>query len=143
MAKRIVFFNNKGGVGKTTMVYHTAYMLKELGYKVLVADLDPQANLTSMFLLQERLEEIFLENNAENQVLTITEMMKPVIDGEGNSEIYTEAIGSDLFEESIQLIIGNLALSTYEDKLSNTWANCLDKDTYSFRVVALFHKILT
>jgi cellulose biosynthesis protein BcsQ len=143
MAKRIVFFNNKGGVGKTTMVYHTAYMLKELGYKVLVADLDPQANLTSMFLLQERLEEIFLENNAENQVLTITEMMKPVIDGEGNPEIYTEAIGSDLFEESIQLIIGNLALSTYEDKLSNTWANCLDKDTYSFRVVALFHKILT
>jgi chromosome partitioning protein len=61
MVKKIVFFNNKGGVGKTTMVYHTAYMLSELGKKVLVADLDPQANLTSLFLTQERLEEVFLD----------------------------------------------------------------------------------
>ncbi|MBK9462575.1 MAG: ParA family protein [Sphingobacteriales bacterium] len=49
MAKRIVYFNNKGGVGKTTLVYHTAWMLAELGYKVLVADFDPQTNLTAIF----------------------------------------------------------------------------------------------
>ena len=60
MAKRIVYFNNKGGVGKTTLVYHTAWMLAELGYKVLVADFDPQNNLTAMFLPQARLEECFL-----------------------------------------------------------------------------------
>ena len=54
--KTIVFFNNKGGVGKTTLVYHIAWMMKELGEKVLAADLDPQANLSSMFLDEERLE---------------------------------------------------------------------------------------
>ena len=39
--KTIVFFNNKGGVGKMTLVYHIAWMMKELGKKVLAADLDP------------------------------------------------------------------------------------------------------
>ena len=42
----LTFFNNKGGVGKTTLVYHLAWMLTELGRSVLVVDLDPQANLT-------------------------------------------------------------------------------------------------
>jgi cellulose biosynthesis protein BcsQ len=139
MAKRIVFFNNKGGVGKTTMVYHTAYMLKELGYNVLVADFDPQTNLTAMFLQQERLEEVFL--NPINK-LTITDMMQPVIEGEAYSNVYTEDIDSNLFGANIHLIMGNLVLSTYEDKLSSTWTGCLDGDVYSFKVISLFDKIL-
>ena len=52
--KSIVFFNNKGGVGKTTLVYHFTWMLSEMGYKTIAVDLDPQANLTSMFLDEER-----------------------------------------------------------------------------------------
>ena len=44
--KTIAFFNNKGGVGKTTLVYHLAWMYAELGYSVVAADLDPQANLS-------------------------------------------------------------------------------------------------
>ena len=46
----VAFFNNKGGVGKTSLVYHLAWMLDELGQHVIAADLDPQANLTGMFL---------------------------------------------------------------------------------------------
>ena len=57
--KTIAFFNNKGGVGKTSLVYHVAWMLGLLGHRVLAVDLDPQANLTSMFLPEERLEEIW------------------------------------------------------------------------------------
>ena len=51
----LTFFNNKGGVGKTSLVYHLAWMYADLGHKVIVADLDPQSNLTSMFLEEERL----------------------------------------------------------------------------------------
>ena len=58
--KTILFFNNKGGVGKTTLVYHFAYMLAELGYKTLAVDLDPQANLTSMFLTDDKLYLLYL-----------------------------------------------------------------------------------
>lgn len=48
MAKKIVFSNFKGGVGKTTNSVMTAYELAKKGYKVLVCDLDPQANSTQL-----------------------------------------------------------------------------------------------
>jgi chromosome partitioning protein len=140
MVKKIVFFNNKGGVGKTTMVYHTAYMMAELGKKVLVADLDPQANLTSMFLTQERLEEVFLD---ENSRLTITDVIQPVVEGEPYQEVHVESINSNLFGSNISLILGNLTLSIYEDNLSDAWTKCLNNDAYAFKVTTLFNKLLT
>ena len=66
--KTLAFFNNKGGVGKTTLVYHLAWMFAELGLSVLAADLDPQANLTSMFLGEDELEEIWDEDHSSRTV---------------------------------------------------------------------------
>ncbi len=43
----VAFFNNKGRVGQTMLVYHLAWMYADLGLHVVAADLDPQANLTS------------------------------------------------------------------------------------------------
>lgn len=57
----MAFFNNKGGVGKTTLVYHLAWMFAEMDLSVVAADLDPQMNLTSMFLEDEMLEEIWTD----------------------------------------------------------------------------------
>jgi chromosome partitioning protein len=139
MAKRIVYFNNKGGVGKTTLVYHTAWMLAELGYKVLVADFDPQTNLTAMFLPQARLEEVFL---IEENKSTIIDSISSVIDGDAYRPVHIEHISNDILG-SISLLIGNLSLSTYEDKLSNTWLSCLDGDVYSFKVTTVFDTLLT
>jgi chromosome partitioning protein len=47
---RIVMTNQKGGVGKTTLVFHLATLFAGDGKRVLAIDLDPQANLTSCFL---------------------------------------------------------------------------------------------
>ena len=44
--KKIVFSNQKGGVGKTTLTREIGIYLSSLGNRVLVIDLDPQANLT-------------------------------------------------------------------------------------------------
>ena len=53
----MAFFNNKGEVGKTTLVYHLAWMFAEMNLSVVAADLDPRMNLTSMFLEDSKLEE--------------------------------------------------------------------------------------
>lgn len=131
--KVITFFNNKGGVGKTTMVYHISWMLSEMGYKVISVDLDPQSNLTSMFLPIERLEEIF-ENESNSTVLG---SVVPVIESEGYQNVHVEEIN-----ENIGLIIGNLALSAYEDKLSDAWLKCLNGDIYAFKVISIFDTLI-
>ncbi|MDM8563863.1 ParA family protein, partial [Candidatus Marithioploca araucensis] len=46
----LTFFNNKRGVGKTSLLYHLAWMFAELDKRVVAVDLDPQANLTAAFL---------------------------------------------------------------------------------------------
>ncbi len=45
--KKIVVANKKGGVGKTTTVHNLAFALGQMGYKVLMLDMDAQANLTT------------------------------------------------------------------------------------------------
>ena len=128
--KVIAFFNNKGGVGKTTTVYHLAWMLSELGHKVLAVDLDPQSNLSSMFLTPERMEEVVLE---ESNRLTILEAILPVSEGELYRPVHIESIG-----RNISLLIGNLFLSAFEDKLSDAWSKCLAGDPFAFKVTSVF-----
>lgn len=52
MAKIIAITNNKGGVGKTHTTFHLAGALSDAGERVLVVDLDPQANLSGLFFDQ-------------------------------------------------------------------------------------------
>jgi len=132
--KSVVFFNNKGGVGKTTTVYHLAWMLSELGHRVLAVDLDPQSNLSSMFLSQERMEDVVLE---ESKKLTILDAIVPVSEGEGYQPVHIECIN-----EHISLLIGNLALSAFEDKLSDAWNKCLAGDIFGFKVSSVFKTLI-
>ncbi|WP_313437956.1 ParA family protein, partial [Novosphingobium sp.] len=48
--KQIAFFNHKGGVSKTTSVFHIGWMLAKQGKKVVLVDCDPQCNLTGLLL---------------------------------------------------------------------------------------------
>ena len=131
--KIIAFFNNKGGVGKTTTVYHIAWMLSELGHKVLAVDLDPQSNLSSMFLSQERMEDIILEERKE----TILDAIEPISEGEPYQPVHIEKINSNL-----SLLIGNLSLSAFEDRLSDAWSKCLAGDSFGFKVISAFKTVM-
>ena len=133
--KTIVFFNNKGGVGKTTLVYHFSYMLAELGYRSLAVDLDPQANLSSIFLTDKRLQEIY---DNENSRPTILESIKPL--NRGISDIKPAHI--EKISDKIGLIAGDLELSLFEDKLSSGWGNCLNRDEAAFRIVSSFYRVI-
>ena len=76
----IAFFNNKGGVGKTSMVYHLAWMLSDCGFRVVAADLDPQCNLTASFLDDDRLEQVM---SHDGKPLTVFGAMQPLKEGIG------------------------------------------------------------
>lgn len=45
-------FNQKGGVGKTSLAFHLGWYLSEIGRRTLLVDLDPQGNLSSLFGVQ-------------------------------------------------------------------------------------------
>lgn len=49
----LTFFNHAGGVAKTSTVRDVGYVLGELGYRVLLIDVDPQANLTKWLGVDE------------------------------------------------------------------------------------------
>lgn len=59
MPKRLVLFNHKGGVSKTTTVYNLGWMLASK-FNVLLVDADPQCNLTSL-LLRDDFEKYYLD----------------------------------------------------------------------------------
>ncbi len=133
--RTIAFFNNKGGVGKTTLVYHVAWMCAELGQSVLAVDLDPQANLTTMFFGEDDLEMLWPEEG-ENQ--SILSCILPIVDGTGDiAEARLQQI-----RPGIHLLPGDLGLSQFEDRLSDTWPRCLDRDKAAFRVATAFHRII-
>ncbi|MGH3867906.1 MAG: ParA family protein [Pseudonocardiaceae bacterium] len=115
----ITFFNNKGGVGKTTLVYHLAWMLADLGHRVVAADLDPQANLTAAFLDEDEIQELW--NSAEPR--SVWSAIRPFVDGEGVIGAVTPTATDD---ERLALLPGDLSLSRFEDDLSTQWRECLD-----------------
>ncbi len=134
--KTIAFFNNKGGVGKTSLVYHLAWMYAEMGQRVIAADLDPQSNLTSMCLSENRLEELWPD---EHHPYTIKGMIDPILRGLGDvsNDIHIEQV-----DINFGLITGDLGLSKFEDKLSEQWPKCSDGDESAFRVLSAFYRIL-
>ena len=133
--KTIAFFNNKGGVEKTSLVYHLSWMYSDLGLNVVAADLDPQANLTSMFLEDDRLDELWSETSSRK---TVQGALQPLLEGTG------DVVAPHLEEPApgLHLIVGDLSLSTTEDELSSQWSDCLDRKPRAFRVLSALWRIL-
>ena len=131
----IAFFNNKGGVGKTTLVYHLAWMYADLGLSVVAADLDPQANLTAMFLDEDRLGELWPDGDHPQSILG---SISPILQGLGDiKKPHVEDISTGL-----GLVVGDLGLSRFEAKLSASWNECMNRDEAAFRTESAFHRTM-
>lgn len=129
----VAFFNNRGGVGKTTLAYHTAWMLRRLGVNVLAVDLDPQAKLTSAFLDDEVIEGLWQDDERR----TVYGAIAPLFEGEGGlADPYVHEI-----EPGLWLVPGDLLLSGTEQELSTAWPNAGDGNKRAFRVLASFASI--
>jgi len=133
--KTVAFFNNKGGVGKTSLAYHLAWMYAEMGLSVVAADLDPQANLTSMFIDDDRLEALWPDGS---HTKTVFGAMQPLLEGTGDiASPHVEDVA-----ENIGLLVGDLALSASEDELTSQWPGALDGKARAFRVLSAIWRLI-
>lgn len=131
----LTLFNNKGGVGKTSLAYHLAWMFGELGHRVLAVDLDPQANLTAAFLDEDRLADLWENDDKPN---TIFRCVRPLLGVGDILPAQTVTISS-----SLALLPGDLALSGFEDQLSEQWPKSLGDANLErpFRVLTAFWQV--
>lgn len=134
----LTFFNNKGGVGKTSLVFHLAWMLADLGKRIVVVDLDPQANLTSAFLPEEDLEALWDDNGCAGGNGTVFQCLRPLTEVGDILDAQTQRISAGL-----HLVPGDLALAGFEDFLSQEWPQALGSGPLyrPFRILTSFWQI--
>jgi chromosome partitioning protein len=134
----LTFFNNKGGVGKTSLIYHLAWMFSQMGKKVVAIDLDPQANLTSAFLDEARLEQLWDPERSTSTADTVYRCIHPLT--EVGDILSPEPI---CINPNLHLIAGDLRLAGFEDQLSQEWAGSLGGGNLyrPFRVLTAFWQV--
>lgn len=132
----LTFFNNKSCVGKTSLVYHLAWMYASLDKRVVIVDLDPQANLTAAFLEEEAIEEIW---GKQDQGSTIYQCVKPLTGVGDLVKPVLQNIATNLY-----LLPGDVNLSGYEEALSNEWPDSMgDNNLYRpMRILSSFWHVM-
>ena len=146
----VTIFNNKGGVGKTTLTYHLAHALGEMGRKVLLVDLDPQCNLTIISMEMEKIHDIwasedaYIEDFAAARATTgevafasltatprsIHFLLKPTEDGTAELDRLPPAVS---LAPNVDLIPGRLTLHLFEAKIGERWSGIYQGDPLAIR----------
>ena len=138
--KILTFFNNKGGVGKTSLLSHMAWIMStpQIGRTVLACDLDPQASLTNAFLRDKQSEEIY-EKGADSDPTTVFRCLRPLTEGTGNFLApHLHSVADNLW-----LLPGDPLLGGFEQFLSDEWPRAMDKNTMvrAMQVLSAFWRI--
>lgn len=154
--KIISLFNNKGGVGKSTLGFHLGHALSQLGKKVLFVDLDPQCNLTISGLDEEKLHKIWEEEDPYiddyetaskdkenfNEIITkprsIHFLLKPTEDGLNELETFPAPLN---LAPNLDLIPGRLSIHRYENKIAERWSGAYQGDNLALRTITNIRSI--
>ena len=111
MVHKIAIFNNRGGVGKTTITFNLGWMLASKGKRVILVDADPQCNLTGMILgfsTQDVMEENIYKKNQN-----IKAGLAPAFEAQPR---LIKAVECTLIkgQEGLFLLPGHIGLAEYE-----------------------------
>lgn len=118
----VVFFNNKGGVGKTTLCCNIAGLAaKNRRKSVLLIDCDPQCNSTRLILGDERCEDLYYDGRDGFQSDTILSVLKPILDGDSSINDHVRPVDAKHNRFDVDLLPGHPELAMLEDSLSSAW----------------------
>lgn len=115
MTKIISVFNNKGGVGKTTIVWNLADALAKKGKRVLMIDFDPQCNLSIAVLGSQEFKQALPDKNNPYGT-TIRAYLQRFLQSTGGYEIYTYK--GKHTHDNVDLVAGDFWLNVYGESLS-------------------------
>ena len=134
--KKIAFFNNKGGVGKTTLLFNLGCALEKLEKRILFVDLDPQCNLTANICGTDEIESIW------DKKQSIFYCIKPLITGTGDIDTNSTHKTYKKEEKNIWLMPGDIFLSDFEETLSNAWTQALAGREIGFRITSSLFRLI-
>lgn len=115
MTKIISVFNNKGGVGKTTLLWNVADALARKDKRVLMIDFDPQCNLSIAVLGQETFTQTLPTQNVPYGT-TIRAYLQRFLQNTGGFEFFSHR--GQHTHENAELVAGDFWLNVYAESLS-------------------------
>lgn len=134
--KSVAFFNNKGGVGKTTLLCNVAaFIAINHGKRVCVVDADPQCNATQYFFDEKTVEQLY----SDPDQFTVYKVLEPLSVGEGYSN-KVDIKKSPRFQ--IDVIPGDPQLALTEDLLANDWSGAKAGDVRGIKTSLVFSELL-
>ncbi len=111
---QLAIFNNKGGVGKTTYLYHIANILADIGICTLMVDCDSQCNLTAYAIDDTEIKKSWSENG--NSIYRVIQQVAENIGDIRKRQPFC-------IRDNLYLVPGDIDLNIYEDRLGETWAS--------------------
>jgi chromosome partitioning protein len=127
----VAFFNHKGGVGKTTIVFNTGLALVKMGRSVVFVDADAQANLTGLALSEEAYQQQIDEGS------TIWNAVAPLVTGAGDLKVPRPV----QIRRGAWLLPGDIRLSNFEAILPVGWTEALAGEARGFRATSALHRL--
>nr|VFK57474.1 MAG: AAA domain-containing protein [Candidatus Kentron sp. TC] len=132
--KIVSVFNNKGGVGKTTYMYHIAHILARKDKVVLVVDLDSQCNLSAYALSESELEKSWRSERGNS----IWNIVEPVYERIGD----IKERGPSKISENLHIVPGDVLLSNFEDSLGDSWNSAKGGNAGDLRVQSAIYRYI-
>lgn len=159
--KIVTVFNNKGGVGKTTLTFHFAHALADMGKKVLLVDLDPQCNLTIYGMPLDDIQRTWDEENPYidepgfgdtrkkvsesdfaafcSKTRTIHFSLKPAEEGTGDLDSLPPPFK---LAQNLHMLPGRLTLHMFEEMVARRWSDAFVGQPLALRTLSEIRRLV-